>query len=533
MQEQVAILQVHHSSKYGVLTKMAWGKAGSKTLDSTDDAISVTSMSANDTFQYMSHIITSSTFGVYDRYNDVSSGNLYHGRYETNGKADQPFQANQIYSMLDNSGGTSMSAGDYFNVSYMLNLPTEEKMTIGFSNMAQATGTGSYTTSPKRNWYVGKFDNSDQITSVSNTNISAGDYLTDSNLTVLGSDLTPASAIVFPTNVQIGSRAEITDTRKIYFRIDSDYVTDKWFQVGTLPYAGGRAVFGGGYNTSSSAEATIDYITIATLGNASDFGDLTQARYGLGAMANKTRALFAGGTTGGGNQTTIDFITPATLGDAATFGSISNDTAKTYGVMCLSSETRGIIAGGESGYSNRIDYVTIATAGNSTTFGATLTVAGKQGATTSDGSRGVFMGGEGRTPTMDYITIGTTGTCTDFGDLRTTLNGGSHGLATDGTIGVFTTGQSYEANIEKITIQTLGDSKKFGDMSTGRSNIGLASDKTRAIFAGGKTASGTNYTNIIEYSSMPLPSGNAADFGDLQVARQVLAGASDTGADRS
>ena len=533
MQEQVAILQVHHSSKYGVLTKMAWGKAGSKTLDSTDDAISVTSMSANDTFQYMSHIITSSTFGVYDRYNDVSSGNLYHGRYETNGKADQPFQANQIYSMLDNSGGTSMSAGDYFNVSYMLNLPTEEKMTIGFSNMAQATGTGSYTTSPKRNWYVGKFDNSDQITSVSNTNISAGDYLTDSNLTVLGSDLTPASAIVFPTNVQIGSRAEITDTRKIYFRIDSDYVTDKWFQVGTLPYAGGRAVFGGGYNTSSSAEATIGYVTIATLGNASDFGDLTQARYGLGAMANKTRALFAGGTTGGGNQTTIDFITPATLGDAATFGSISNDTAKTYGVMCLSSETRGIIAGGESGYSNRIDYVTIATAGNSTTFGATLTVAGKQGATTSDGSRGVFMGGEGRTPTMDYITIGTTGTCTDFGDLRTTLNGGSHGLATDGTIGVFTTGQSYEANIEKITIQTLGNSTNFGDMSTGRSNLGLASDKTRAIFAGGKTASGTNYTNIIEYSSMPLPSGNAADFGDLQVARQVLAGASDTGADRS
>ena len=117
--------------------------------------------------------------------------------------------------------------------------------------------------------------------------------------------------------------------------------------------------------------------------------------------------------------------------------------------------------------------------------------------------------------------------------MRTTLNGGSHGLATDGTIGVFTTGQSYEANIEKITIQTLGNSTNFGDMSTGRSNLGLASDKTRAIFAGGKTASGTNYTNIIEYSSMPLPSGNAADFGDLQVARQVLAGASDTGADRS
>ena len=233
MQEQVAILQVHHSSKYGVLTKMAWGKAGSKTLDSTDDAISVTSMSANDTFQYMSHIITSSTFGVYDRYNDVSSGNLYHGRYETNGKADQPFQANQIYSMLDNSGGTSMSAGDYFNVSYMLNLPTEEKMTIGFSNMAQATGTGSYTTSPKRNWYVGKFDNSDQITSVSNTNISAGDYLTDSNLTVLGSELTPAVAVPAIDNVQDNSLFVEKENARRYWLTPQTVDTEEAFSFTT------------------------------------------------------------------------------------------------------------------------------------------------------------------------------------------------------------------------------------------------------------------------------------------------------------
>ena len=39
--------------------------------------------------------------------------------------------------------------------------------------------------------------------------------------------------------------------------------------------------------------------------------------------------------------------------------------------------------------------------------------------------------------------------------------------------------------------------------------------------------------HTIEYSAIPTPSGNASDFGDLTVARQVLAGASDTGADRS
>ena len=207
---------------------MAWGKAGSTTTTATGDSIDSGTITASKTNQYMSHIITSSTFGVYDRYNDVSSGSLYHGRYETNGTTDQTFQANQIYSMLDNSGGTSMSAGDYFNVIYQVNIATEEKLIIGHSIMASGTGAG---TSPKRNQYVAKFANTtDQITSVSNTNVSAGDYLTDSNLTVLGSDMTPASAIPFPTNVQVGSRAEITDTRKIYYRDDIDFK-----ELGTLP----------------------------------------------------------------------------------------------------------------------------------------------------------------------------------------------------------------------------------------------------------------------------------------------------------
>ena len=162
-----------------------------------------------------------------------------------------------------------------------------------------------------------------------------------------------------------------------------------------------------------------------------------------------------------------------------------------------------------------------------------MTVAGKQGATTSDGTRGVFIGGEGRTPTMDYITIGTTGNCTDFADLRVTLYGGGHGLITDGTIGVFSTGTSYEANIDKITIAgTPSNSTNYGDMTTGRSNCMQCSDKTRGIYAGGKTASGSNYTNIIEFIEIATPA-TCTDFGDLSQARQVAGGLSDTGADRS
>ena len=45
-----------------------------------------------------------------------------------------------------------------------------------------------------------------------------------------------------------------------------------------------RGLFGGG--TTGSASNVIDYVTIASTGNATDFGDLTVARYRLSACSN-------------------------------------------------------------------------------------------------------------------------------------------------------------------------------------------------------------------------------------------------------
>jgi hypothetical protein len=39
----------------------------------------------------------------------------------------------------------------------------------------------------------------------------------------------------------------------------------------------------------------IEYITIASAGNAIDFGDLTQARWGPTGVSNSTRVAFGGG----------------------------------------------------------------------------------------------------------------------------------------------------------------------------------------------------------------------------------------------
>jgi hypothetical protein len=188
-------------------------------------------------------------------------------------------------------------------------------------------------------------------------------------------------------------------------------------------------VFGGGYATTAVVN-TIDYINIVTTGNATDFGDLTQAGRHPGACASFTRGVFAGRYTTA-RVNTIDYITIATTGNAIDFGDLS--TVR-YTVGACSSSTRGVFAGGYTGSaSNVIDYITIATTGNATDFGD-LTQARFSLSACSNTIFGVFGGGDAGSVSnvIDYVTIATTGNATDFGDLTQARYGGcacsnSHG----------------------------------------------------------------------------------------------------------
>jgi hypothetical protein len=60
-----------------------------------------------------------------------------------------------------------------------------------------------------------------------------------------------------------------------------------------LPFIGGRGVWCGG-ETSDQSDV-IDYLTISSLGNATDFGDLTTATGTGGAVSNGTRCVYGGG----------------------------------------------------------------------------------------------------------------------------------------------------------------------------------------------------------------------------------------------
>lgn len=62
-----------------------------------------------------------------------------------------------------------------------------------------------------------------------------------------------------------------------------------WMFIAQVANVAAIGVFGGG--VVSSASNVIDYITIASAGNATDFGDLTVSRYALAACSNSHGGL--------------------------------------------------------------------------------------------------------------------------------------------------------------------------------------------------------------------------------------------------
>jgi hypothetical protein len=174
-------------------------------------------------------------------------------------------------------------------------------------------------------------------------------------------------------------------------------------------------LFAGGFHNASTPYVSydfIDQITIASAGNATDHGDLTQARRGAGGVSNTTTAIFGGGysSQAGALSNIIDSVAFASSGNATDFGDLTSTRQYVAGV---SSSTRGVFAGGQQ---NVIDYITMSSAGNATDFGD-LTASKIGAGSLSDKTSGVFPGGIENDTTIDVITIASTGNASDFGDL--------------------------------------------------------------------------------------------------------------------
>ena len=153
-----------------------------------------------------------------------------------------------------------------------------------------------------------------------------------------------------------------------------------------------RAIFAGGYTPSEIN--TIDYITIQHAGNTADFGDLTQTVRRAGGCSNAVRGIIAGGNrypSAPQGVDNIEYVTLSTLGNAIDFGNLTSSNAAAN--AACASKTRGVIHATKTSpgeQSNTLEYVQIMSAGNSIDFSdlPTNTIWGRGGTSNGHGGLG-------------------------------------------------------------------------------------------------------------------------------------------------
>ena len=309
------------------------------------------------------------------------------------------------------------------------------------------------------------------------------------------------------------------------------------------PLGRGRAVFGGGYGSSSPYPEmnVLDMVNITTTGDAVDFGDLTVGRSANTMGSNATRGIFAAGRfPGPGNATNIiDFVTFSSSGGANDFGDLNNDPCSSTG---FSDATRGVFSGGydanNSPYlrTTAMTFITIASTGNSADFGDSVR-RGAKATSFSNSTRGFTCGGNDRfdSPSpntlhgrIEMTIIQTKGSTVDFGQIGMdngpsffTGNTGSNGGAASQTRGIIFSGigspSAHRNVIEFLTLTTFGNSQNFGDLLNvgGGGGVTSSGNQIRGVVRTSSAYDG----NILEQVTIAT-TGNATDFGDLNTGRR-------------
>ena len=184
---------------------------------------------------------------------------------------------------------------------------------------------------------------------------------------------------------------------------------------------GSYGIWAGGQNASSQNINVMDYITISTSATASDFGDLLSTGEAGSAVDGQTYAVFSVPSTDFNPTSTLQYVTVASPGNAQSFGNLT--TAKAGFAGTASDNTYGLFAGGWDGSSDlsQIDYITVDTSGTASDFGdlTSAKYGSRQGA--SNGTYGVFAGAQAHADALapiDRVTIQTPGNASDHGDLN-------------------------------------------------------------------------------------------------------------------
>ena len=258
-----------------------------------------------------------------------------------------------------------------------------------------------------------------------------------------------------------------------------------------------RGIFAGGrYPGVNNDQTQIDYVTFSTSGGANDFGDLNNRPQSSGAFSDSTRGIFSGGYDSrtspypGLRQQT--FITIASTGNSSDFGDAVDPGRKDLG---FSNATRGFTCGSSTqGASpsnlDEIEMTTIQTKGSCVIFGE---LDGQGGAATAligdlncwggaaSQTRGIIFSGKSSPSAsrniIEYLTLATFGNSQDFGDMLTSAGSGGATSTGNQIRAVVRTTSANDGNVlEQVTIATTGNATDFGDLNTGRRSYGSVCD---------------------------------------------------------
>ena len=108
---------------------------------------------------------------------------------------------------------------------------------------------------------------------------------------------------------------------------------------GYWPVAGARGIFAAG--GAPGNVDTIDFITMASTGDAADFGNLSAAKSNMGSAGSFNRALFGGGKTPT-EINVIDYVEFNSTGNAADFGDLTDTN---NGIQGTGNSRRSIFGG--------------------------------------------------------------------------------------------------------------------------------------------------------------------------------------------
>jgi len=157
-----------------------------------------------------------------------------------------------------------------------------------------------------------------------------------------------------------------------------------------------RGIFGAGVSGSPfPGLSSMESVTISSKGDSVNFGDLTQRRRQPATACNSVRGIFAGGLDDPNvntYQSIIDFITMSSVGNAIEFGDLTINKRDGAGA---STQVRGVFSSGlvnpSPTYTNIIDFITISSTGDAQDFGDSIVARNSHGSCSdSHGGLGGF-----------------------------------------------------------------------------------------------------------------------------------------------